>query len=123
MKRCIIAYSLAPVRYRAECHTDATRRFRELPIRDLKAAVLCLGPFQLKQRYSLRHEKMRAILKEARLKAGLTQADLCMRLKRERTFVSTVERGTRMLDALELIDYAQGLGTDPVKLFAKFTRF
>jgi transcriptional regulator with XRE-family HTH domain len=73
----------------------------------------------LKQRYSLRHEKMRAMLRETRLKAGLTQIDLCTRLKRERTFVSTVERGLRMLDVLEFIDYANALGTDPRKLLAK----
>lgn len=76
----------------------------------------------MKQRYSLRHEKMRAILKEARLKAGLTQVDLCTRLKRERSFVSTVERGTRMLDTLEFIDYAQALGVDPKGLLGKLIK-
>lgn len=75
----------------------------------------------MKQRYSARHEKMRALLKEYRLRAGLTQQDLCTLLKRERTFVSTVERGIRMLDVLEFIDYAQALGIDPRKLLAKLT--
>lgn len=73
----------------------------------------------MKQRYSARHEKMRALLKEHRLKAGLTQAELCAVLKRERTFVSTIERGTRMLDALEFIDYARAMGVDPKKLFGR----
>lgn len=62
---------------------------------------------------------MRALLKEHRLKAGLTQAELCAVLKRERTFVSTIERGTRMLDALEFIDYARAMGVDPKKLFGR----
>jgi transcriptional regulator with XRE-family HTH domain len=77
---------------------------------------------RLKQRYSPRHEKMRALLKECRLKAGLTQQELCKRLKRERTFVSTVEIGTRMLDVLEFIDYAEALGADPKKLLGKLTK-
>lgn len=73
----------------------------------------------MKQRHSPRHEKMRALLKEYRLKAGLTQQELCRRLKRERTFVSTVEIGTRMLDTLEFIDYADALGVDPRRLLSK----
>lgn len=73
----------------------------------------------MKQRHSQRHERLREILKEARLAAGLTQAQLCKRIKRDRNFVSTVELGTRMLDAIELIEYAEALGLDPRKVFAK----
>jgi transcriptional regulator with XRE-family HTH domain len=73
----------------------------------------------LKQRYSQRHERLRTILREARLKAGLDQQELCAVLKRNRNFVSTVELGTRMLDVLEFIEYAEALGLDPQKLLGK----
>jgi transcriptional regulator with XRE-family HTH domain len=65
---------------------------------------------------------MRVILKERRLQAGLTQEELCALLKRERTFVSTIERGTRMLDVLEFIDYAKAMGVEPRKLLGKIIK-
>jgi transcriptional regulator with XRE-family HTH domain len=73
----------------------------------------------LKQRYSKRHNTLRAVLKEARLKAGLTQEELAARLKRSNNFVSYVETGERMLDVLEFIDYAEAMGADPRKLMGK----
>lgn len=79
------------------------------------------GPADLKQRYSKRHEKLRTILREARISAGLTQQQIADRLKRSNNFVSYVETGERMLDVLEFIDYADALGVDPKKLLAKLT--
>jgi transcriptional regulator with XRE-family HTH domain len=73
----------------------------------------------LKHRYSLRHNKLRTTLREARLAAGLTQEQLCKRLKRNRLFVSQIETGTVMLDVLEFIEYAKALGLDAPKLLAK----
>jgi transcriptional regulator with XRE-family HTH domain len=73
----------------------------------------------LKQRYSQRHARLKAILKEERLKAGITQAQLCKRLKRHHNFVSYVEQGTTMLDAIEFIEYAEALELDARKLLGK----
>jgi transcriptional regulator with XRE-family HTH domain len=73
----------------------------------------------LKQRYSQRHNKLRKVLRDARIKAGLTQQELCELLKRDKNFVSTVELGVRMLDVLEFIDYAEALGVDARKLLGK----
>jgi len=73
----------------------------------------------LKQRYSRRHEKLRTILREERIAAGLTQQQLADRLKRSDNFVSYVERGERMLNVLEFIDYATALNIDPRKLLAR----
>lgn len=77
------------------------------------------GPPVLKQRHSKRHEKLRTILKEARLEAGLRQIDLCRILKRDKNYVSHIEVGDRMLDVLEFIDYADALGVDWKKLMSK----
>jgi transcriptional regulator with XRE-family HTH domain len=73
----------------------------------------------LKQRYSRRHDRLRTILREARLEARLTQQQLADRLKRSDNFISYVERGERMLNVLEFIEYAKALGVDPQKLLGK----
>ena len=73
----------------------------------------------MKSLYTQRQERLRAILKEARLAAGLNQQQLCNRLKRNRNFVSAVERGIVMLDAIEFIEYAEALGLDARKLLGK----
>lgn len=67
----------------------------------------------MKHRYSLAHNKLRRILKDRRLELGLTQQQLCRRLKRNLKFVSQVETGMIMLDALELREYAKALGLRP----------
>ena len=72
--------------------------------------------------YSKRQEKLCALLKECRLKAGLTQQELAARLKRSDNFISYVERGERTLGVLEFIEYAEALGVDPRTLFGKLTR-
>lgn len=71
--------------------------------------------------YTKRQETLCALLKEHRLKAGLTQQELAKRLKRSDSFVSYVEQGERKLGVLEFIEYAEALGADPRKLFAKLT--
>jgi transcriptional regulator with XRE-family HTH domain len=73
----------------------------------------------LKSLYTQRQERLRAIFKEERLKAGMTQAQLCRRLERHHNFVSYVENGTTMLDAIEFIEYAEALGLDPKKVLGK----
>lgn len=73
----------------------------------------------MKSLYVLRQERLRAILKEARLAEGLTQQVLCKRLKRNRMFVSSVESGSRLLNVVEFIEYAEALGRDPQKLLGR----
>ncbi len=73
----------------------------------------------MNQLYTKRQERLCAILKEARVKAGLTQEQLAKRLKRSNNFVSYVELGERTLGAIEFIEYAEALGLDPRKLLGK----
>jgi transcriptional regulator with XRE-family HTH domain len=73
----------------------------------------------LKQRYSRRHDKLRALLREARLEARLTQQQLADRLKRSDNFISYVERGERMLNVLEFVEYCEALGADPRRLLGR----
>ena len=49
-------------------------------------------------------------LREARRLAGLTQADVAIRLKRRQSFVSKVEAGERRVDVIELREFAKLYG-------------
>ena len=62
------------------------------------------------------------MLRDARIKAGLTQRELCDLIKRGPNYVSTVELGTRMLEVLEFIEYAEALALDPRKVIGKLRR-
>ena len=52
-----------------------------------------------------------ALLREMRLRAGLTQAALSHRLGKYRSYVSKYETGRRSLDLLELREVCRALGT------------
>ena len=51
------------------------------------------------------------LLREMRVEAGLTQMDLAVRIERDQTFVSKYESGQRRLDALELREICQAIGS------------
>ena len=61
------------------------------------------------------------ILREARLAAGLTQADLAKRLDRDQSHVSLIEGSQRRIDIVEFHRLAQAIGADPVELFARIS--
>lgn len=54
--------------------------------------------------------KLNAILKEARLQAGLTQVQVAQMLRRPQSYVSKYERGELRLDVLELREVCAALG-------------
>ncbi len=62
--------------------------------------------------------QFRALLREARQGAGLTQRDLALRLGKPR-FVAKYEAGERRLDVLEFLAVARAIGTDPIALMRK----
>jgi transcriptional regulator with XRE-family HTH domain len=60
-----------------------------------------------------------ALLRQARLDAGLRQAELAERLKKPQSYVSKYESGERRLDILELREICQAIGisvTDFVRM-------
>jgi transcriptional regulator with XRE-family HTH domain len=59
-----------------------------------------------------------ALLQQLRSDAGLTQAQLAARLRRDQTFVYKYESGERRLDILELREVCRATETD----FARFVR-
>lgn len=66
------------------------------------------------------YDRLVRALRELRNQSKLTQKQLCLLLGQEVTYVSKVERGTRRIDAIELLDYVHALGTDPSKFLSDF---
>jgi transcriptional regulator with XRE-family HTH domain len=74
---------------------------------------------------SPRHEALRAFLVEARDKAGLRQIELAKRLRRSQSYVSYVETGQKLVDVVELMEWAEAIGFDAreaIKRLSKFPR-
>ena len=74
---------------------------------------------------SPRHEALRAFLVEARDKAGLRQIELAKRLRRSQSYVSYVETGQKLVDVVELMEWAEAIGfdaRDAIKWLAKVPR-
>jgi transcriptional regulator with XRE-family HTH domain len=69
-----------------------------------------------KAKFSLAHKKLRELLVEARLNAGLKQADVARALGVPQSYVSKVESGERRLDVVEFIAIAEAAKADPVKI-------
>jgi transcriptional regulator with XRE-family HTH domain len=49
----------------------------------------------------------------ARKSAGLTQADLALRLRHHQSLVARIESGERRIDVVELVVLARALDADP----------
>lgn len=62
------------------------------------------------------HARLRALLREARTRAGLTQTQVAERLGTPQSFVAKYEGGERRLDVIEFIAVTRALGGDPVQL-------
>lgn len=60
------------------------------------------------------YARVRTLLREARVRSGVRQAELAEELGRLQSFVSDVERGTRRIDVIELRDWCLALDTDLV---------
>jgi transcriptional regulator with XRE-family HTH domain len=65
---------------------------------------------------SAEHAKFRAVLIEAREKAGLTQEQLAKRLGRPQSFVAKYEGGERRLDMVEFLWVTKAMKVDPLRV-------
>lgn len=61
-------------------------------------------------------------VRDARLAAGLTQAQVSRELGRSQSFISDVETGKRRIDVVELRDIARLAGLSLSKLIAEFEK-
>jgi transcriptional regulator with XRE-family HTH domain len=72
--------------------------------------------------YSRRHQLLRKLLAEARRQAKITQVALAKRLGRPQSFISKFESGERRLDVIELLDIADVLKLDPMRIIRQLQR-
>ena len=70
----------------------------------------------MKPIYSPASARLRELLTDARLKAGLTQEQVANRLSRPQSFVSKYESGERQLDVVEFLDVCAAVGMDGAKI-------
>jgi transcriptional regulator with XRE-family HTH domain len=59
-----------------------------------------------------RHEALRKFLAAKRKNAGLRQVDLAKLLRRKQDYISYVETGQKVVDVVELLDWADAIGFD-----------
>ena len=62
------------------------------------------------------YDALLEMLREAREMKGISQRDLSKRLGRGFTYMVKIERGTRRVDLVELVEICVALGVDPVEL-------
>lgn len=72
--------------------------------------------------YSREHARLRSLLRQFRVSAGLRQIELAAKLKKPQSFVSNYERGERRLDLLELRQVCSALGVGLVEFVKRFER-
>jgi transcriptional regulator with XRE-family HTH domain len=72
--------------------------------------------------YSPRYKCFRALLREVREEAGLSQAALAAKLRKAQTFVSKSEIGERRIDFIETLDFCAGCGISVVDLIQRLER-
>ena len=59
------------------------------------------------------HEKLRTLLENARLNAGLSKRALSIKLGKQPTFIARVERGERLLEVVEFLEICRALAVSP----------
>lgn len=62
---------------------------------------------------SPRRDALREFLVKKRKEAGLRQVDLAKRLKRRQDYISYVETGQKLVEVVELMEWAEAIGFDP----------
>lgn len=83
--------------------------------------MLCLmGAGRLtKSLFSPTYTRFLALLKQARLEAGLTQSEVARRLGKPQSFISKCEAGERRVDVVEFLEFCRVFGADPVKILGE----
>jgi transcriptional regulator with XRE-family HTH domain len=74
---------------------------------------------------SPRQDALREFLVKKRKEAGLRQVDLAKRLKRRQDYISYVETGQKLVEVVELMEWAEAIGFDPkdaIKVLAKIRK-
>lgn len=63
---------------------------------------------------------LRALLREARERAGLDQRPLSLKIGKSYSFVNKVESGVRNIDVVEVLSWIRATGTDRDRFFRDY---
>jgi transcriptional regulator with XRE-family HTH domain len=66
-----------------------------------------------------RHEELRLLLIDRRLRARMTQTEVARKLGRPQSYISAIERGSRRVSVVELIELGEALDFDPKAAVAR----
>jgi len=69
--------------------------------------------------FTSEHRDFIASLRDVRVAASITQAELSRRLGKNQSYISNIERGQRRLDVIEFSRIALALGQSPHVLFSQ----
>jgi transcriptional regulator with XRE-family HTH domain len=70
--------------------------------------------------FSQNQQLLQNLLREMRIRAGLSQSGLATKLKRTQSFVSKMESGEKTLDLIELRQVCQALETSLTEFVRQF---
>jgi transcriptional regulator with XRE-family HTH domain len=65
------------------------------------------------------HKQFAAWVKETREAMGMSQSQLARRIGKSQGYVARTETGERRMDVVEFIEFAEALGSSPVKMFQR----
>ena len=66
------------------------------------------------------YQHLLSLLRQGRLRAGITQEQLGIRLGNSQTFVSKIERGERRIDVVEFVEICEAFGADPEDMLRSY---
>lgn len=72
--------------------------------------------------YAPAYEKLATILREERLRAGITQTALAAKLGRPQSFVAKYEAGERQLDVIEFVLVTRAIGSGSAAMLRRIER-
>ena len=72
--------------------------------------------------YTREYEILLALMRDERVRNGVTQVELAAFLGEEQSWISKVERGERRIDVVELRAWCQGLGVNFISLMRQFEK-
>lgn len=69
-----------------------------------------------KEKPDLRYVRLRRVLVERRMAAGLSQTELAAMLGKHQSYISKVESGERGIDVVEFVELVRAIGADPLRV-------
>lgn len=78
-----------------------------------------MGEHPVQSQRTAAYDAFLVLLKEAREKSGISQRELSKVLGQQFTYIVKIERGTRRVDVVELVEICFALNVDPAELVAQ----